>query len=403
MSNSSWNRGVRFLGLTFALLLGGCALSPSGVTSASLQNDNSTLSLSDEELVNQQVQQFHGDQLSSTSIPLDHPTDAMDGTAGTPTAMDIQTAYPDEPQKDDWTADGFGSPEGSRLAQGGFQQPTAPNPAIGANGFEAGTVSAPPSGNTGRQLGSGSSAPRLQGNGMGLPGQSPRGQYEQVPGMRGPSRNGLSGPLVVPRVVIGDTNRIGPGVGAFSPQSGATYSQMTPPATGFDPNTAQPSTAPFVQGVTPVRQQPSDADLVMRVPPAPGSPLESHVPGKVHMYGDELRAPGTTATDAAIFAYEKIDLLRHELATLKQKMKQLEDVHEAERKAHADTRKKLDGAQQMNSEYKQLVAQSGVEIEQLKREKEEIKQRADRALRDIEARLETMLMSTISNTVGDGR
>ncbi len=160
-------------------------------------------------------------------------------------------------------------------------------------------------------------------------------------------------------------------------------------------------------------QQPMGG-VEMEQPPAPSMPFpdtrgpgvqveipnyNGYAPGAVNLRGDQLRHPQVTANEVSLQLRQINGQLQSEIYELKEKLNALQEKYDAEHQLRLETDQKLSDANQLNAELKRMAAQLSAQNERLAREKADIKRRADDALRQIETKLDSAIMSSISKTI----
>jgi hypothetical protein len=123
-----------------------------------------------------------------------------------------------------------------------------------------------------------------------------------------------------------------------------------------------------------------------------------HLQNGLGLRGSMLRRADKMATEISIELTMQIDMLRQQNkklnADLKDRDKQLEDEQLVAKK----TKQQLLESQRQGESLREEVARLRVQVEDLSKENVVIQQNADKALREIEKQLDTMLISTMSKT-----
>lgn len=122
-----------------------------------------------------------------------------------------------------------------------------------------------------------------------------------------------------------------------------------------------------------------------------------HLVDGMNLYGSELRQRTLTASEVALHLKDQNELLKREIHALQAHGRQLALKIEEQKKQLQQSRENLLNEQRQSDDYRKLVAKLNVKIQSLEQEKVSIEQDADRALREIESTLDTLLLDSVTN------
>lgn len=165
------------------------------------------------------------------------------------------------------------------------------------------------------------------------------------------------------------------------------------------PETTWPATSPFLsnQAQPPQHGNVQPHPTQTRMMPNP-SPVSGRFSDSFYMMGSELRIQNGTATEIALELQEKNEDLLKRLKEKEFTIEQMADAEKSQNNVLKKTQALLTKSHRLAALLREKIAKQRVAMQDLEREKIAIEINADRALKDIEATLDGVLINSVTKS-----